>query len=119
MFRYIFTWIKYYKYFYLDFSVELLTKVCATGLEPKGASRFLRCWKCHVLWDCRYDLRIATNGTGACFCQCRRPKLTIQAEAYLLWLHFVILSSGTCALLMDSYTKLNTFEWGHRHVTFN
>lgn len=36
-----FSCIKHYKYFYLDFSVRLLTKVYATGdgweLEPKGA----------------------------------------------------------------------------------
>lgn len=58
-FSLIFTWIKYYEYVYLDFSVGLLTKVCGTGdsweyylhssLEPKGARRYLRCWKCCFL----------------------------------------------------------------------
>lgn len=109
MFSYIFTWIKYYKYFHLDFSAGLLTNVRATGdgwelypqpgLEPEGPRRFLHCWICRVLWDCRYDLRIVTSGTGARFYQCRRPNLIIQAEMYLGWLNFVILCVGMCVLL--------------------
>lgn len=68
MFSYIFTWIKYYKYFHLDFSAGLLTNVRATGdgwelytqpgLELEGPRRFLHCCICRVLWDCCYDLRI-------------------------------------------------------------
>lgn len=118
-FSYIFTWIKYYKYSYLDFSVGLLSKVCTTGdgwkqylhpsLGPEGARGFLSCWKCRVLWTVAVTFAVV-NGTSGKFLPA--PNLINQAEMYLGLLRFVI-------YCQDSYSKLNIPERGYKHVTFH